>query len=188
MQLTESLPRLSLLAGLAGFAAMLGYVTLFWESNQPAVLLRFPEEVAIDFTASQPRSVSFDESGAPARRFSAERLVHFRNGDRSELDRPIFQATTERGTIWHGEADEGTLYGEDEVELRGNVEIEDAAATTRLRTEALRWHNPSQEVTTNVAVVLEKDTHIVRAIGMRADLNRDRVELLQQVEGVHAIH
>jgi hypothetical protein len=36
-----------------------------------------------------------------------------------------------------------------------------------------------------VAVLLNKLNDTTRAIGMRADLNRNRVELLHQVESVH---
>jgi LPS export ABC transporter protein LptC len=186
MRLQESLPRLTLLAGLAGVAAMVGYVTLFWDSSQPAALLR-SAGVAVDFTVEQPRGIVYDERGTVVRRFQAERLVHYRADDRAELEQPRFEAIGNDGTVWSGAGRDGSLWGDDRLELRGAVSIVDAAATTRLDTERLQWQADTQLVSTDVAVRLIKDTHTVTAVGLRADLGRDRVELLQQVEGTHVI-
>lgn len=186
MRLQESLPRLTLFAGLAAVAAMVGYVTLFWDSSQPAALLR-TAGVEIDFTAEQPRGTIYDERGAAVRTFQAERLVHYRADDRSELEQPRFQVVDGDGTAWSGAGRDGTLRGEDQLELRGSAFIVDAAGTTRLDTEQLQWHAATQLVSSDVAVRLVRETHTVTAIGLRADLGSDRVELLQQVEGTHVI-
>lgn len=187
MKMPESLPRMSLLAGLAGVAAMLGYVTLFWDNTQPAALLRGADAVAIDFRALEPRGVTYGEDGFPRRSFSAAELVHYRLGDYSEFSSPVFEIVASDNTVWHSNSLRGSLDRDDVLELSGNVLVADAGRTTQLQTEALRWDERNQQASSDLPVLLIHQTHTIRAVGMRADLASDRVELLNQVEGLHVI-
>lgn len=183
----DSLPRLGLMAGLAGVAVMMGYVTLFWESSQPATLLRTLDGVAVDFSMQAPRSIEYDNTGRPVRIYSADELVHYRAGDRSELAQPVFEVIGDDGTVWRSNSREGTLVGADQLNLRGSVVVADATETTQLHTEALQWDAAGRQLTSTVAVRLIRHTHRVDGIGLRADLARDRIEVVKQVQAIHVI-
>jgi LPS export ABC transporter protein LptC len=182
-----SLRRFTLQAGLAGFLLMVGYLTLFWESSQPAVLLRAANANQVDLYAVQPRGSRFNESGQLQQSLRAERLTHYHNSDHSLLQAPRFTSLGDNGEVWHSSAREGTLVGEESVHLRGDAVIVDDIDHSRLRSEKLDWYPPSQRVETDVAVTLTQGGHTIRAIGMRAELDRHRVELLHQVEGTHVL-
>jgi LPS export ABC transporter protein LptC len=187
MAKASKLHRLTLLAGLAGFAVMVTYVTFYWDSSQPAMLLRAPDPNQVDLYAEQPRGAKFDADGKLVQSFRAERLTHYRLNDHAVLAAPVFQLVTDRGDIWNTTARTATLVGESEVQLRGDVMIADQPRTRRLNTEALQWYPPQQRVESKVAVTLVQQLHTTRAVGMHADLNTDRIELLHQVEGTHVL-
>lgn len=187
MARASKLPRLTLLAGLAGFAAMVTYVTLYWDSGQPAMLLRAANPNQIDLYVEQPRGAKFDVTGKRVQSFSAERMVHYLQNDHAVLTAPEFELVSSRGDIWNTTARTATLIGDTEVQLRGDVVIVDKPGARRLTTEALQWYPPQQRVESKVAVTLVQRLHTTRAVGMQADLNTDRIELLHQVEGHHAI-
>ena len=187
MAKASKLPRLTLLAGLAGFAAMVTYVTLYWDSGQPALLLRAPDPNQVDLDVEQPRGAKFSTDGKQVQSFSAERLTHYLLNDHAVLTTPEFRLVTQRGDIWDATSVTATLIGDTEVQLRGNVVIVDQPGSRRLKTEALQWYPPQELVESKVAVTLVQGLHTTKAVGMRADLNTDRIELLHQVEGNHVV-
>ena len=187
MAKASKLPRLTLLAGLAGFAAMVTYVTLYWDRGQPAMLLRAQDPNQIDLYVEQPRGAKFDAEGKQVQSFRAERMTHYLQNDHAVLATPSFELVTTRGDTWEATARTATLIGENEVQLRGDVVIKDRGNSRRLNTEALQWYPPQQRVESKVAVTLVQQLNTTKAVGMRADLNTDRVELLRQVEGNHVI-
>lgn len=181
------LPRLTLLAGLAGFAAMVTYVTLYWDSGQPAMLLRAADPNLVDLYVVEPRGARFDTEGKQVQTFRAERLTHYMMNDHAVLAAPQFQSVSGNGDTWSATSVTATLIGDTEVQMRGNVVIVDQNGARRLNTEALQWYPPQERVESKVAVTLVQRLHTTKAVGMRADLNTDRIELLHQVEGNHVI-
>lgn len=180
------LPRFTLLAGLLGCAAMATYLTLYWDSNPPAMLLpQTPDRNRIDLYADQAHGVKFDASGRPVQTFSSPRVTHYALRGETVLEAPVLQLLTSDGKVWDGVARTGVLVGDDQVQLRGDVVIHDAGNTTQLQTQALDYFPKRGEVTSDVAVLLSRDHDTTRAVGMRADLNTNRIELLHQVEGTH---
>jgi LPS export ABC transporter protein LptC len=112
-------------------------------------------------------------------------MQHFQPSNHTKLTTPVVESTGRDGNIWDTTAIEGTLIGDDEILLQGAVTVRDRNRTMQLRTETLRYFPDRGEATTEMAVTLNKTNDITRAIGMRADLNRNRVELLHQVESIH---
>lgn len=182
-----SLRRFTLQAGVAGFLLMVGYLTLFWESSQPAVLLRALGANPVDFYAVQPQGVRFSISGEPQQTFAAERLTHYQLSDHSELNAPSFSAVNSKGETWRGTARTGKLVGDREVQLRGDVLIVDTSGRTQLRSEALDWYPQRQRVESNVRVTLTQPDQTTTGTGLRARLDSRRIELLHQVEGIHVL-
>lgn len=182
-----SLRRFTLQAGVAGFLLMLGYLTLFWESSQPAQLLRSLAADPVDFYLVEPRGVRFDSSGQPQQTLVAERLTHYQGSDQSLLQTPRFSAVSSSGETWHGSAREGRLVGDEQVQLRGDVVLVDDADGTRLRSEALDWFPNAERVESDVAVHFSQTGQTTTGIGLRARLDSRRIELLHQVEATHVL-
>ncbi|HSB96450.1 MAG TPA: LPS export ABC transporter periplasmic protein LptC [Spongiibacteraceae bacterium] len=179
-------PRVTLLAGLGGCLIMVTYLMLYWDSNPPASLLRYQDDPQhIDLYAEQVHGVKFDETGKIVQTLRAISMNHYVQSNKTLLTTPIIESTSKQNQIWDTTAVEGTLLGDDEIILHGKVSIRDRERTMQLQTEIVHYFPNRSEALTDVAVVLRKLNDTTRAIGMRADLNRNRVELLHQVESIH---
>lgn len=179
-----NLSRLSLIAGLAGCFVITSYLTLYWDSNPPASLLGSNDPNQIDLYADQAYGIKFDAEGKRAQTFRSPHVVRTQNG-RTVLTTPILEMQARDGDQWNGVARQGILVGDNEVQLHGDVVITNPEQAIRLYTEQLTYFTDRQEVISDVAVRITKDDGTTRAIGARADLNRSRIELLQQVEGTY---
>lgn len=178
--------RLGLLAGASASLAIVGYLGLYWDSNPPASLLPYrSDQDRVDLYAEQVHGIKYDETGKVVQTLHAETMRHFMPSNQSKLVTPVLESVGKDGKIWDTTSVDGTLIGDDEVLLQGNVLIRDRERTMQLRTETLRYFPDRGEAATDIAVTLRKLNDITRAIGMRADLNRNRVELLHQVESIH---
>jgi LPS export ABC transporter protein LptC len=177
---------LALLVSASASLAIVGYLGLYWDSNPPASLLPYrSDKERIDLYAEQVHGTKYDTTGRVVQNFRAVSMQHFQPSNHTKLTTPVVESTGRDGKIWDTTAIEGTLIGDDEILLQGAVMVRDRNRTMQLRTETLRYFPDRGEATTEVAVTLNKTNDITRAIGMRADLNRNRVELLNQVESIH---
>ncbi len=186
MNLHLDYKRFTLQIGLAGFALMVGYLTLFWEGSQ-TVLLRDAQDNPVDFYAERLSGQRFDPQGRLLQTLTAERMTHYRASDEALLIEPRFMSIGSDGRRWHSEAREATLFGEERVLLRRDVLINEIGGAARLTTERLTWYPPGQRVETDAPVRLVDTGHTLRGVGLRADLERQRSELLHRVEGLHEL-
>lgn len=178
--------KLTLLAGASASLAMVGYLGLYWDSNPPASLLPYrADQERVDLYAEQVHGTKYDETGRVVQRLQTVSMKHYIPSNQTRMITPIVESTGRDGKTWDTDAAEGTLIGDDEIRLQGDVTIRDRDRTMQLRTETLRYFPDRGEAATEVAVTLRKQNDTTRAIGMRADLNRNRVELLHQVESIH---
>lgn len=177
---------LTLLVSASASLAIVGYLGLYWDSNPPASLLPYrSDKERIDLYAEQVHGTKYNESGRVVQNFRAVSMQHYQPSNQTKLTTPVVESTGRDGKIWDTTAIEGTLIGDDEILLQGTVMVRDRNRTMQLRTETLRYFPDRGEAATEVAVTLNKQNDITRAIGMRADLNNNRVELLHQVESIH---
>ncbi len=179
-------PRPTLLAGLGGCLAMITYVMLYWDSNPPASMMPYPQDAdRIDLYAEQVHGIKFDETGKLVQTLHSISMQHYPDSNRTLLTTPVLETTNKRGEIWNTNASTGTLLGDDEILLQGAVTVSDRARTMQLHTESLRYLPSRGEASSEVAVTMNKLNDTTRAIGMRANLNSNRIELLHQVESTH---
>lgn len=178
--------RLGLLAGASASLAMVGYLGLYWDSNPPASLLPYrADQDRVDLYADQVHGVKYNETGKRVQTLRAVSMTHYSPSNHTRMVSPVVESVGKDDKIWDTTAVEGTLIGDDEILLHGTVTIRDRDRTMQFRSETLRYFPERGEATTDVAVTLRKQNDLTRAIGMRADLNRNRVELLHQVESIH---
>lgn len=180
------LPKLTVLVGLGVVAALVTYWTVLVSDDAATRLLsRIEPSDRIDLYVEQPRGVKFNDQGRRVQTFEADHLSHFLTSNHSDLTVPRFHIYTDRGEIWDGTAATATLLGDSEIRLRDNVVIVDQAATTRLISEQLNYFPKQQKVDSAVAVLVKRANDTSKSVGMHADLNTNRVELLSRVEGIH---
>lgn len=181
-----SLPRLALLAGVGAVIAMALYLTLYWDSNPPISLLsRQTDPNRIDLYAEQVHGIKYDVSGRPLQTLWATRMDHYPVRGESVLQTPVLLSVGKDGEVWNTTADTGTLIGDDEIQLHNRVVITDSKKTMQFATEALTYFPDRLEATSDVAVTLSRLGDTTTAVGMRADLARNRIELLKRVTSIH---
>ncbi|MET0377737.1 MAG: LPS export ABC transporter periplasmic protein LptC [Spongiibacteraceae bacterium] len=179
--------KLTLLAILGAGAAFLTFLAVLNSDDPTNLLSRVVAGDRLDLYVVQPRGTKFDEEGRLTQTFEAERLNHFPDSNHSELAAPRFHIYTKRNAIWDGTASTATLLGDSEVRLRDNVVITERGGTTQLNTSQLNYFPQQQKIDSAVAVTMKRAGDTTTAVGMRADLNTNRVELLSRVEGRHVL-
>lgn len=175
--------RTALLAGIGAVIAMVLYTTLYWDSHPPLSLLTSrPDKNHIDLFAEQVRGSKFDSTGKLVETLHAQRLDHYSERGESILIEPILDAQSKDGKVWKITAATGTLIGDDEIRLQNNVVIVDNTQTLRFESEQLDYFSDKQLATTDAAVKLQRLADVTTAIGMRTNLNTNRIELLRNVD------
>jgi LPS export ABC transporter protein LptC len=179
-----TLPRLALLAGVGATIAI--YVLLYSGGNpQLSLLSRSSDPNWVDLYAEQVHGIKYDESGRPVQTLRATRMDHYPARNQSVLQAPVLLSVGKDGEVWDTTAATGTLIGDSEIQLRERVVITDSKKTVQFNSEALTYFPERLEATSEVAVTLNRLGDITTAVGMRADLARNRVELLKKVTSIH---
>ncbi|HEY3699370.1 MAG TPA: LPS export ABC transporter periplasmic protein LptC [Spongiibacteraceae bacterium] len=179
-------PRITLLAGLGAVMLMVLYLTLYWDSNPPMSLLTKTDNDRIDLYAQQVHGVKYDNTGKLVQTLWAQKLDHYPERGQSVLAMPVLESSGKDGTLWNTTAVSGILIGNDEIQLHDNVVIVDREKTMRFESEQLNYFSDKQEAITDVAVKLRRFADVTTAIGMRANLNTNRIELLNRVDSHYA--
>ena len=178
--------RIVLLSGIGAVIVMVLYTTLYWDRNPPASLLTSkPDKNRVDLFAEQVHGIKFDSTGKLVETLWAQRLDHYPERGESVLAEPVLDAQSKDGNVWKITAATGTLIGDDEIHLQNNVVIVDHTQTLRFESEHLDYFSNKQEAETDVAVKLQRLADVTTAVGMRAYLNSNRVELLRNVDSLY---
>jgi lipopolysaccharide export system protein LptC len=144
-----------------------------------------PPDEDYDYYVQNMRTTRFNSSGQPASQLEAERVTHFPDGDRAELQMPAFKSFGVERDAWQVSAETGTLApdaerGEDRLELAGAVQLYKPLAAgdfADVRTTALTVFTDSEEAASDVPVALEmRDTHL-EGVGLRARLTENYFQL-----------
>lgn len=183
---TSNRKRIVLLLSLGAVIAMMLYTTLYWDSNPPLSLLaNKPDKNRVDLFAEQVHGRKFDDSGVLVETLRAQRLDHYPERGESVLAAPVVEAQGRDGKMWNITAAQGTLIGDDEIRLQHDVVIVDRAQTLRFESERLDYFSAKQEATTDAAVKLQRLADVTTAVGMRANLDTNRIELLHDVDSLY---
>lgn len=172
----------------SGIAVALALYATLYSNNTPSfeLLTGGPDQNRIDLYAEQVHGIKFDSDGKLVETLHAQRLDHYPERGESVLAEPVLDAQGKDGKVWKITAVTGTLVGDDEIQLQKNVVIVDRTKTLRFESERLDYFSDKQEAKTDVAVKLQRDADITTAIGMHADLNTNRIELLRNVDSHYA--
>lgn len=131
-----------------------------------------------------------DESGQLQDQFSAVHLVHFIKNNATNFTQPNLLVFKQNEPPWHITADEGhAVRGDDEIEIDHNVRIEQAGNVARphtvITTTSLTIYPDKKLATTNQLVTGTQPGAKITAIGLRADMMHNTIDLLSQVRGFY---
>lgn len=180
---TQAWQRTTLLSGVGATVAIVLYAALYWDSNKPlAMLSGKPDNNRVDLFVEQVHGVKFDRDGKLTETLRAVRLDHYPERGESVIVEPQVDTQGKNNKLWKITAATGTLVGENEIRLQNNVVILDNAQTMRFESDRLNYFSDTQIATTDAAVKLQYAADITTALGMRANLNTNRIELMRNVD------
>ncbi len=137
-----------------------------------------------DFFFSKFKSTVMDASGQVHYELTSDMLYHYPDDDRAVLEFPVITLFQNSEQVWRVRANSGVMIdnGEQFV-LKGGVSLFREADGLSLKTEELTvWPNQSR-AETDQPVLLANSQGEIKAVGMQADLSKERLTLLSQVRG-----
>lgn len=139
-----------------------------------------------DYEMQQFTLVSLDESGQPFQWLSGKDMLHFPD-NRVTLTEPKFVLEQESKKQWQVSAKEGKIDTENNIELAGNVKIEQIAGAEKMTVSTTRLvilDNRQIAESSNLVTVVTSNGQI-SAKGMRANLSTQQLHLLSEVKGYY---
>lgn len=180
---SASWQRITLLSGTGTAFLIVLYAAMYWDSNTPLPMLSGkPDNNRVDLFVEQVHGLKFDSDGKLTETLRAARLDHYPERAESVLVEPTLETQGKNGKVWNISATTGALVGDNEIRLLKNVVIVDNQRTMRFESERLNYFSDTQIATTDDAVKLQHAADITTAVGMRANLNTNRIELMRNVE------
>lgn len=151
-----------------------------------------PLDADYDYYIQGMQSTRFDSKGQAVSRLQAERVTHYPEGDRAELQAPGFTAFGAVSNTWQVSAATGTLSpnaerGEERLDLAGGVVLTKPLArgdNLEVRTAALTVYTGTEEALTTEPVTLGTRNTYTEGTGMHALLAQEKIEL-NNVRGTH---
>lgn len=165
---------------LAGASVWLERVT---RVDEPVAAIE--ERDSPDFVAHNSQLLGFGKDGAQRYELLATRLMHFPQGDFTELEQPRLNITNEgretRITAQHARVSPGA----EQVDLSGDVKVRRPATTTdeafALDSETLSVWPDSHRARSDTPVLLTRGTVRAEGDGLRADNLFGTLELIGEV-------
>lgn len=132
-----------------------------------------------------------DASGKLQDQFTATHLVHFIKNNTTNFTQPSLLVFNANEPPWHITADYGhAINGDDVIDIDQNVRIEQAASAARahtvITTSSLIIYPAKKLATTNQLVTGTQPGVKITAIGLRADMLHNTIDLLSQVRADYA--
>ncbi|SFW23515.1 LPS export ABC transporter periplasmic protein LptC [Nitrosovibrio sp. Nv17] len=170
-------------------------VLLYWISRSAQLPSRIQDENARsalpDYILEDFSAMRTNRDGVTRHLLSAKRMVHYSDGDVTDLEFPVFFDTEPGKPPLRVDANRArmTADGKD-VQLTDNVRIlrsaSDKRGETIMTTDFLHFFPDEGIARTDRPVVITEANAVVRAIGMEIDNRTQVTRLLSQVKVVHA--
>nr|WP_255682242.1 LPS export ABC transporter periplasmic protein LptC [Luteimonas sp. BDR2-5] len=145
-----------------------------------------PVETRTDYLLRDFDLVALNSEGKEAFALQAPELQQTPGARTLELTEPLFHVPDKAGQRWEIRSATGWVSDDnEEVRLRGNVTADsppEAGRPSRMETEQLNVFPNRSQATSDVLVNVAQQGSTMQGIGMRADLDTGRIELLSQVK------
>ena len=176
-------PFLSLLL-LAALTAALAY---YWN---PSAILELSTPVGKDSLAktylTNIRTLSYDENGSLTEILEASEVRDFSRKKRSTITAPRYYSHNGDDQTWSVVSDRGYfLRARELLFLEGNVTLTSDQNGGYLNTEAMKLNLNSKTATSTVPVTLTQGLNTMKAKGMVADLNQEKILMMPDVESIY---
>lgn len=126
-------------------------------------------------------------AGKPQDQVIAPLVVHYPVNDTADINMPHFISFPDAGSPWHVYANKGQMRNQANIlELWGNVRIERARSLQnsfiKMTTDRLTIYPKDEYAETKLPITVMQDSNVLHAVGMRANLKTDTVDLLSQTK------
>lgn len=180
--------------GIAAFAA-LGAIAAFtfWvlQINAPREVRGREASREPDYHFGAPRITRFGADGTLDLELTARSAVHYPHDDTVALEELEVDVRAPDGASWTLSAARGSApMAGDRILLEGGVRVArpagGAGGPIELTTEQVTLDTSVQRLETDAPVLIVQGANRVTAVGLVADLGRERITLKQRVRGVYA--
>lgn len=147
-----------------------------------------PDYFLKNFTAT-----TIDKKGKPAYQVKAQHLVHFPDDDSMKLQYPLFSFYENNVIIWTAQANEAlVLQNNEKIFLNGQVifnqvSLDKNTPPITLTAEQLTIEPEKNLAHTKTKVNLQRGSDVVQAIGMRADMIKNKIEFLHNTRSHYVL-
>lgn len=174
----------SILSVLAAIAGTVIYLTQFSESGKLSMNDRFEAIPDVDSHLQTIEGLKYLQDGNVAYQWRAESAERMISSGNIHLSQPFYIGNIGEQRPWTAQAIDGTLsQNGQQLQLRGNVVVEDLIREAQIHTEQLGIDLEKSIVTTNQPLRLQLPNGETQSVGMTADLVHEKVELLAKVKG-----
>ena len=172
----------------AALLALIAAVSSLWvwqmrRDDGPPVLIGPPRS---DYLLYDFELLALDEGGKESFMASGPRLTRHPNLGTLDIESPKFSSPDASGDVWTSSAKRAWVNKEgSELRMMGAAEVRGPSAEnidpTMLRSESLTVFPRENRVVSEAAVTVTEPGSILTAIGLRANLDTQQVELLSDV-------
>lgn len=146
---------------------------------------RAPETIP-DYTMSNLNSLNMNAAGEPKTRLRADFMAHFESKDETELTNPMLEVFRPDKEPLYVRADQGWVTsGNEVILLQGNVRFWEKDSNGQLvlevTTSEARVYPERDYAETDKPATLSTTKTRTDSIGMKAYMNEERIEMLNQV-------
>lgn len=147
-----------------------------------------PDYFLKNFTAT-----TMDNKGKPAYQIKAQHLEHYPDDDSMKLQHPLFSFYKNNIKTWTAQANEALIIQDNEkIHLTGQVILSQVSpdknsAPIVLTAEQLTIDAEKNLAHTKTKIKLQKGDNTIQATGMRADMNKNRIEFLSKTRSHYVL-
>lgn len=146
-----------------------------------------PDYFLKGFTAT-----TMDKTGKPTYKVKADYLEHYPDDDSMKLQQPLIIFYENNIKAWTAQANEAVILKNNEkIYLKGKVvlkQITNSKKIAMIFTAAQLTIEPKQNIAyTKSKIKFIQGVNVIQAIGMRADMNKNRIEFLSKTRSHYVL-
>ena len=146
-----------------------------------------PDYFLQNFTAT-----TMNKQGSPDYKVTASSLDHFPDDDSMKLQQPVFSFYENKQQTWSAQANEAViLQRQNIILLTGDVILKQVSVKEQtpllLTAKQLTIEPEKRQASTISTIKLKKGNNYIEAYGMRADLNKNKIEFLSETRSHYVL-
>lgn len=152
-------------------------------------LRHVPDYFLKNFTAT-----TMDNTGKPAYQVKAQHLEHYQDDDSMKLQQPFITFYKDNKKIWTAQSNEALILKNGKIiHLNGSVVLNQVLENNKktvpvsLTAEQLTVEPEHNLARTKSKIKLNKGNSYIQAIGMRTDMNKNKIEFLSKTESHYVL-